>query len=497
MAAGKLVQLGPGASVFGYGRDSGGKEQERSLTDQRAAVLTYCAQQGYQLVHWYADEAKVGSDADNRPDFQEMIAVCRQERPPVAAVIVWDLARLSRAVLDRQFYMADLRRRGIQVVSLKGDENIAADNPIGGVIESVLAYADEEYLRTLARNVQRGMQASTVQGRTHGNRPPAGYAKTFIEIGRHRDGSPRRVQRWVIDPARADLVREAFRLYADGAGILEIHNRTQLLTYYSSYRDFFRNPLYVGTVRLGPLTQQDETLRIVDDTTWQACQARRLDPIPPRRVSSPYLLSGIIRCGRCGYVMWGREMKSNWQPELNRYNRYYRCSNSKRPGHYCNTATRCEPVDAQVREEVLTRLTSPDHVAQIVATMAERAARDPVPALAASLDAAVERAERAIANLLDLAETGSLALPTIRQRLAEREAELADLRARRAAVPAARTTPFDAEQVRERLLAFGTVLGSDADVGILRRVLSAVVERVNFTPPDNVEVVFREVLGVE
>ena len=150
-----------------------------------------------------------------------------------------------------------------------------------------------------------------------------------------------------------------------------------------------------------------------------------------------------------------------------------------------------------MREDVLTRLTSPDHVAQIVATMAERAARDPVPALAASLDAAVERAERAIANLLDLAETGSLALPTIRQRLAEREAELADLRARRAAVPAARTTPFDAEQVRERLLAFGTVLGSDADVGILRRVLSAVVERVNFTPPDNVEVVFREVLGVE
>ena len=123
MAAGKLVQLGPGASVFGYGRDSGGKEQERSLTDQHAAVLIYCAQQGYQLVHWYADEAKVGSDADNRPDFQEMIAVCRQERPPVAAVIVWDLARLSRAVLDRQFYMADLRRRGIQVVSLKGDEN--------------------------------------------------------------------------------------------------------------------------------------------------------------------------------------------------------------------------------------------------------------------------------------------------------------------------------------------------------------------------------------
>ena len=81
-------------------------------------------------------------------------------------------------------------------------------------------------------------------------------------------------------------------------------------TDYSSYRDFFRNPLYVGTVRLGPLTQQDETLRIIDDATWQACQARRLDPIPPRRVSAPYLLSGIIRCGRCGYVMWGREMKS-------------------------------------------------------------------------------------------------------------------------------------------------------------------------------------------
>lgn len=59
-----------GALVFGYGRDSGGAEQERSVADQHAAVRVTCAQAGYQLVRWYADEAKVGSDAENRPAFQ-------------------------------------------------------------------------------------------------------------------------------------------------------------------------------------------------------------------------------------------------------------------------------------------------------------------------------------------------------------------------------------------------------------------------------------------
>ena len=65
--------LTAGALVFGYGRDSGGADQERSVA-------------------------------------------CRQDPPPVTALLVWDLARISRAQLDRQFYISDLRRRGIQVL---------------------------------------------------------------------------------------------------------------------------------------------------------------------------------------------------------------------------------------------------------------------------------------------------------------------------------------------------------------------------------------------
>ena len=492
----RAPELAPGAAVFGYGRDSGGREQERSLADQRAAVEVFCRQQGYELRAWYGDEALPGSDAERRPGFQELVAACRAEPPPVAAVVVWDLARLSRAALDRQFYLADLRRRGVQVLSLRADENLAAANPMGQVIESVLAFKDEQYLHDMARNVSRGMAASAAAGRTHGNRPPAGYRRTQIVIGQHRDGTPRQVQRWAVDEATAPLVREVFRLYAAGVGLTEIHARVHLLTYFSGYRALLRNPLYVGVVRIGAARFQDEALRIVDDATWQAVQARRQTPLPGRRVSSPYLLSGLLVCGRCGYVMHGRELRSGWQPEKGLFNRYYRCSNGRRPGHYCNTATRCEPVDAAVLQTVAARLAEPAQVATLVAELAARAAADPRPAQARALAEALGRVERAIAGLLDLAETGTVAVPEIRRRLAEREAELAALRSERATLMAAPLpAPFDAEAVRALLAEALMRLQAGEDIPAMRRALAALVERVVFMPPNGVDIVYRGEVG--
>jgi hypothetical protein len=380
----------------------------------------------------------------------------------------------------------------VQVISLRADENLAPDNPIANVVESVLAFKDEQYLHDMSRNIARGMAASAMAGRTHGRKPPPGYDKTFIVIGQHRDGTPRQVQRWQVNAEQSLRVREAFGLYAAGVGINEIHGRTHLFDYYSAYREMFRNPLYVGIVHIGATNIHDESLRIVDDATWQAVQARRRSPIPPRRVTSTYLLSGLIRCGRCGFMMHGREMRSNWEPEKNRFNRYYRCSNGKRPGLYCNTATRCERVDEAVLLTVVRRLSEPEYLDELVAELAAYAAADPTPAQAQALDEAIGRAERAIAGLLDLAETGTVALPEIRRRLAERETELAGLQAQRAALPAKRVQAFDAEQVRAGLLATLTALQQGQEVGALRRALASVVERVVFTPPDGVEVVWQK-----
>jgi hypothetical protein len=48
--ANSSIPLGPGARVFAYLRDSGGAEQEKSVPDQRAALIQYAEQRAWVIV---------------------------------------------------------------------------------------------------------------------------------------------------------------------------------------------------------------------------------------------------------------------------------------------------------------------------------------------------------------------------------------------------------------------------------------------------------------
>ena len=67
---------------------------------------------------------------------------------------------------------------------------------------------------------------------------------------------------------------------------------------------------------------------IVDKTIFDQTQAMLAARAPavshPREVDSPYVLSGIMRCGVCGAAMVGHGGR--------RRHRYYMCSNARRKG---------------------------------------------------------------------------------------------------------------------------------------------------------------------
>lgn len=108
-----LAPLGPGVPVFGYGRDSGGTDQEASVSQQRAQVEAYIAAHGYVLAGWYADERRPGSSTDNREAFLALIDACCADPPPVKVVIVWDFARFACNEMDWVYYLVLLARYGV------------------------------------------------------------------------------------------------------------------------------------------------------------------------------------------------------------------------------------------------------------------------------------------------------------------------------------------------------------------------------------------------
>jgi hypothetical protein len=86
------------------------------------------------------------------------------------------------------------------------------------------------------------------------------------------------------------------------------------------------NPVYKGTLvwgsrgdyhpqaQLEPIRVDAAIPQMVDQATFGRVQgllkARGPAEIPPRRVSSPYLLSGVLHCGGCGARMFGQGAKS-------------------------------------------------------------------------------------------------------------------------------------------------------------------------------------------
>jgi DNA invertase Pin-like site-specific DNA recombinase len=478
--ASRRAPLAPGALVFGYLRDSGGAAQEKSVADQRQALLAYAGQHGWLVAGWYVDEARPGSDAARRPAFQEMIAACRAEPVPVAAVLVWSLSRLGRDELDAQFYRADLRRRAVEVVSVNPAESVP-NGPAGFLFEALIDWKNRSFLDDMSRDVRRGLRANVLLGYAPGGTPPVGYKAAPVAIGVKRDGQPRLVARWLIDPVSAPRVRQAFAMFAAGYSYAEIHAATALHRSRVSYSSMVRNRTYLGRLKFG--AEEFAGLEpLVDEELWARCQARISERARGR--SGPpldFLLSGLAVCGYCGAAMAGGHDRRNEKRGYQAW-RYYACGAHRRFGHeHCPSsahvaADRLEPrVVALVLREILT----PDNVAKLLGEIQQRLSGADTEQQIANLDERITGARRAISHLLDVIETGELSSEIV-VRLRGREAEYAGLEEERLRLVRMQTamraefTASDLVVVLEALRAQVTAEETPA----ARRALKAFIERV-------------------
>ncbi len=90
-----------------------------------------------------------------------------------------------------------------------------------------------------------------------------------------------------------------------------------------------KRPRTQGTKnRPAPLRTENAWAPLIDQTLFAQVQAKLAARAPraihPREVDSPYLLSGIMRCGKCGAAMVGHRGGYRY--------RYYMCGNARRKG---------------------------------------------------------------------------------------------------------------------------------------------------------------------
>jgi len=298
----------PGDSVAAYLRDSGGDDQDQSVAQQEHEVRAWCARNRLTLARIFKDEAKSGSTTVGRDDFWRMIQYFHNgagER----GVVIWRTNRFGRNINDSQYHKADLRRRGFLVHSLK--DNIP-EGSAGQLIEFALDWKDQVFIEQLSEDVKRGLREL---GQGYGfvpGPPPRGFKRERVLIGRRRDGSEHVGHRWIPDPVMVPLVQRAFAMRARGDTIPQIITATGLYKTDGSFTTFFTNRLYLGELVFADITISDYCEPIVDQRTWDEAQRvgvsrshPRSDLHHPRRIVSPFLLSGLLHCQECGSPMNG------------------------------------------------------------------------------------------------------------------------------------------------------------------------------------------------
>lgn len=346
----------PASSLVAYLRDSGGDDQDLSIDQQQTAIRAWCADRGYTLTRVFTD-TRSGTSTVGRTGFEAMLRyLFQKKRVPEAGIILWRYNRFARDLDDAQFFKAGLRRRGYTIHSI---QDPIPEGPAGRVLEFFIDWMADKFSEDLSVEVKRGQRHLLEQHGALGGFPPKGFIRQPVQLGARRDGQPHIVHRWVPDPDLWETCRLAWRMRAAGASYREIHAKTRLFSSVNSYVTFYRNRLYLGELQFRDLVITNYVEPLIDQATWDAVQAINArharntgagNPIHARRLSSSFLLSGLVRCGQCGALLNGDTVR----PSNERYTRaYYSCSRSRTQW---DCPTRRIP-QAAIEQAVIDRLT--------------------------------------------------------------------------------------------------------------------------------------------
>jgi site-specific DNA recombinase len=304
---------------------------------------------GWQVLDGFIfrDEAISGSRSD-RDGFNRMLETAKRKPRPFDVLLVDDTSRFARDLPYALTQTELLNFLGIEIHFVA--QGISSKSEQFRMMMSMHGIMDEQYVKSLSQKTQRGLIGTAERGNHTGGRC-FGYRSVPIESQDKLDayGRPTIVgARLAVDEAQAKIVRKIYEMYASGLSIKSVAKRLnvdgvrspqpragrQQSWAPSSVRVLLRNERYRGCVVYGktrkirnPETKKNlrrvresefvrmekPEQRIVPEKLWRAVQerieyvnrvygaaGRKGGLMNSRAASSPYVFSGLLRCGVCG-----------------------------------------------------------------------------------------------------------------------------------------------------------------------------------------------------
>lgn len=475
-----------------YSRYSSDLQREASIEDQERACRAFGQSHGLEITASYSDKGISGASLLQRPEAIELLAAARRREFDV--VLCESLDRLSRNQRDIADIYQNLAFSDVKILTMSEGEVSEMHIGLKGTMNAL-------FLKDLKIKVKRGMVGRIKAGKAAGN---LCYGYDLVK-GEERG-------EWAINPEHADIVRRICQDYANGKNVKAITKslnaegvpapkgghwcQSAINGNRKRASGILENPIYIGqriynrqsfvkdpmtgrTVgRINPteewVYQDVPELAIVAPDIWAKIRKRKAKVKSKSYRSTRYLISGLIKCGKCGgpYTSVGAGRM--------------RCSYYSGRGTCDNTASaKIEVMEDRILASVSKHLTDADYLDDYISAYREEWAllsgdRDKERRQLGTQKAGVERK---INNLLRLIENGQGG-DAIGDRLNEREAELKSIEAKIAEVSLSQPIehrPADlADKWANDIKSIKSLMSRD--IAQASSQLTAIIDKVIFKP---------------
>ena len=324
----------------------------KGITRQVEDCRKLAEQHGWPVADEYIDNDISASEYSGkpRPEYERMLEDIRAGT--VDAVLVYNLDRLTRRPIEFEHFNDTLTAAGVTNVRfVTGDMDLGTDDGLFvGRLQAALA-AKESAVKS--RRVKRKLDQVAAEGRPHGgSNRPFGFADDKITHKRDEVAVIRKlVPRFLAGESTRSLTT-----WLNEQGVKTVRGgpwrTTSLNTMLASARlaglREHRDGTIVGTAVWKPIItaeQRDHVLALME--------AKRRSG---RRVPRRYLLSGLLRCGKCRNPLYSQARKST---------RRYVCQSGPDHGGCGRLTVVAAPLEELVADAVLLRLDTPDLAAAL------------------------------------------------------------------------------------------------------------------------------------
>ena len=180
------------------------QKEEGTIQIQEKAIKAHTKEKGIHLLKVFRDDG-VSGGLENRPGLAAMFDYLEgRKKGQVKAVVIFKLDRLARDLYIQEHLIRKLDDLGVELASMK-EPDLAGGDPMRKAFRQFMGIVSELEKAFITMRLSGGRVNKAGRGGYAGGRPAFGYVPKARNLN--------------IEAARADAVRDIFRLRGEGVSL--------------------------------------------------------------------------------------------------------------------------------------------------------------------------------------------------------------------------------------------------------------------------------------